>query len=226
MNYKVEDLKFLNMEKERIYVSSPRNRGGLHIFKIERTLSEEEKLDIIDKLRDGVGTYLFEIFKKWESEKGSLPQNQYGSPKTISKIAWIKRNDSRSIINRNNYKLGNFWLFKTEFKEMSITCPPTEYGYSMEYTGQSIVHQWFHDLCQELYYAEKKYFEENDPKEIKLSKVKELGKKYHVYFEDKDLNDIIWNQKKEVSEKRLDEFIEAYEKLGKSIEKISLELNK
>lgn len=224
MNYKLEELKFLNMKKVPIHVSNPRLRGGLSVFQIEKTLTEEEKLDIIDQLRNGVGSYLLNILLKWESEKGTLPQDQYGRPKKVSKKAWIKRNDPRGIID-NNYKVGHYWLFKTQFKELSKICPTTEYGHSMEHTGQLVVHQWFHDLCKELRQTEQKYFNEHNPQRIKLAKVKEYGERYRVYFNNDDINDIVWNSKENVSEHDLDEFIKAYEELQGHIERISVNLN-
>jgi hypothetical protein len=224
MEYKLEDLKFLNMKKEKIWVGNPRNRNGLHVFEIEKTLSENEKLEIIDQMKDGVGTYLFNILKKWESEKETLPKNDWGEPKTVSKKAWIKRNDPKGIIDIK-FKLGKYWLFKNDYKEMSTICPETEYGYSMEYTGESVIHQWFHSLCEELYRNESNYFKENDPLQLKITKVKELGEHHRICFNNQDLNDIIWNGKTDVSEEMLDEFIKAYEILEKSIEDISINLN-
>lgn len=226
MAYKLEDLKFLNMEKIPVYTSNPYMRNGLTAFEIEKTLTEEEKLAFIDEMKEGVGTYLFNLLKKWEEEKDSLPQDTYGNVKTVSKKAWIKRNDKDKNLIKIDYKMGSYWLFKTEFKEMSTTCPEMEYGYSMEYTGQSVIHQWFHDLCKELYQNEQKYFKEHDPKEIKLSTVREYGRQYSICFDNKDLNDIIWNSKTDVSEEFLDTCIAAYKKLEESIQQISLTLNK
>ena len=223
MVYKVEELKFFTMKKEKIWVSSPHMRNGLSIYAIEKTLSEEEKLAFIDELKEGIGSYVFKILKKWEDEKDSLPQDKYGHPKTVSKKAWIKRNDPHEIIDIK-YRLGNYWLFKTQFKELSTICPTTESGYSHEYTGQSVVHQWFHDLCKELYYKEKKYFEEHDTKEIKLAQVKKLGDRYGIVFDNQDLNDIIWNGKKDVSEEELDRYIAAYEELEEKIQEIKHKL--
>lgn len=225
MAYKVEDLKFYNMKKESIYVSNPYMRNGLTVFEIENTLTEEEKLKIIDEMKEGVGTYLLDTFKQWEEEKDNLPQDTYGNPKTVSKKAWFRKNDKKGILSKSS-DLGKYWLFGTEFKNMSTTCPATNYGYSLEYTGKSIIHQWFHDLCKELYQNERKYFRENDPKEIKLAKVKEYGEQYHTYFNNDDIHDIVWNRKTDVSEEFLDTCITAYKELEESIQQISLKLNK
>lgn len=223
MPYKVEDLKFFNMKKKDIWVSSPYMRNGLKIFELEDQLSEDEKLAFIDEMKEGIGTYLLNILKRWESEKDSLPKDQYGHPKTVSKKAWIKRNDPHKIIDIT-YTLGKYHLFGRKFLEMSTICPSTDYGYSMEYTGKFVVHQWFHDLCQELYYQEKKHFEAHDTKEIKLKEVRELGHSYGVIFDNQTLNDIVWNSKKDVTEEELDAFIAAYKELEEKIQEISKKL--
>ena len=225
MNYKLEELKFLNMKKESVYVSNPYMKNGLTVFAIEKTLTEEEKLQFIDEMKDGVGTYLFNIFKKWEEEKDSLKQDEFGNVKTVSKKAWIKRNDNKEMIN-NSFDLGRYWLFGTEFKTMSTTCPEKQYGHGMEYTGKSVIHQWFHDLCKELCRNERKYFQEHDPKEIKLATVKEYGKRYDIYFDNMDLHDILYNSKTDVSEEFLDTCIEAFKELEKSVQHIALKFNK
>lgn len=225
MVYKIEELTFFHMKKRKIWVDNPYANNRMSIYDIEKTLSEEEKLAFIDELKEGLGTYVLKILKKWESEKDSLPKNQFGSPKTVSKKAWIKRNDPHKIIDID-YKIGTYYLFKTKFKELSTICPSTASGYSMHYTGESIVHQWFHDLCEELYFKEKRYFEEHDTKEIKIAKVKNLGNRYGIVFNNKNLNDIIWNGKKDVTEEELDAFTAAYEELEQKIHEISSKLEK
>ena len=132
-------------------------------------------------------------------------------PKTVSKKAWIKRNDPRNII-KTEYDIGHFYVFGTEHTKMSIKCSTTRYGYNLLYTGQNIIHQWFHDLCEKLYWEEKKYFESMDSKSIKLKEVRELGNRFGC-FDIESLNDIVWNSKVDVSEAELDIYLNAFEKL-------------
>lgn len=223
MSYRVEDLKFFNMKKVSVYKPNPRYRNGLKVFEIETEMSIEDKIAFIDEIKDGTATYLLNILKKWEAEKDALPKDQYGNPKTVSKKAWIKRNDKRKIID-TEYKVGTYHLFSNYYREMSTTCPTTEYGYSLEYTGEHIVHQWFHDLCYELYSEEKKYFKEHDPFQKKLKKVIDYGRRYSMCFDCKELNDIIWNGLEDVPEESLDRYISAYQKLEQTINHISCKL--
>lgn len=224
MNYRIEDLKLLNMKKLPVYQSNPYMRNGLYVFEIEKDMSLEEKITFIDTLKDGVATYLLNLLTKWEKEKDTLPKDNYGYPKTVSKKAWIRRNDKREIINIE-YDIGTYYLFKTKFLEMTTTCPSTEYGYHLEYTGNHIVHQWFHDLLKQLAQEERKYFKKHDPFQIKLKKVKDYGNQYREYFDCLELNDIIWNNKEDVPEEHLDKYIAAYQRLEAEIKRISQELH-
>jgi hypothetical protein len=185
-------------------------------FQIESELSIEEKTAIIDLYKDGIASYMLNIINKWNDEKDSLPKDRWGSPKTNSKKAWIKRNDPRKIID-NDYKIGRYWVCGNDIKSLSIECPTTEYGYNMKYSGQHVVNQWFYDLCYEFKKNEAKWFKENDPKQIKITKVKELGNYYRTVFNCKLLNDITYNQSKNVTDEQLDIFISAYEALEKCI---------
>lgn len=210
--YNKEELKFYNMEKrEKVVYNSVKRGNKIDVYEIEDKLSLEEKIAFIDELEDGLATYLLDILKKWEEEKDSLPKDMYDNPKTVSKKAWIKRNDPKNII-KTEYRIGHFHVFGTEYTEMSIECSTTGYGYNLLYTGQNIVHQWFHDLCEILYFEEKKYFESIDSKCIKLKEVKELGHRYGS-FDIERLNDIVWNSKEDVSEAELDIYLNAFKKL-------------
>ena len=225
MEYKVEDLRFYNMKTSIKHISNfINNTGKCKIYEIENQLTESEKVKFIDYLKDGVASYLLNIFSKWESEKDTLPKDNYDHVKTVSKKAWIKRNDERKIIDME-YKIGKYWLFGTEFKDMSTICPSTEYSFRMAYTGGNIIDQWFHDLCDLLFREEEKYFKEHDNFEIKLSKLVDLGNKHNIAFGSRELNDIIWNRKSDISEQRIDGYINAYERLYQFINQISSELN-
>ena len=216
------------MKKVHVYVENPTNTNGLTIYEIEETLNEEEKLKIIDEMRDGIGNYLYEIIKKWEAEKDSLPKDQYGRPKTVSVKAWIKRNDpddKAKITTDYIEKLGHYWLFGTEYKGLSTICPTTRHGYGLQYSGKGVINQWFHDLCVELHKEEKKYFQAHDPVELKLTKVRKYGHQYPAFCENKDINDVIWNGKKDVTEEWLDAVIKAYEELKKNTAEVYSKLN-
>lgn len=194
---------------------------GKSIFEIEKQLSIEEKIQFIDEMKDGVGSYLLNILTKWENEKDELPKDQYGNPKSVSVKAWIKRNDPRGIID-TKFNIGHYTLFGTHHTTMSTVCQDTKYS-NLEYIGEHIVHQWFHDLCEELYWEERKYFKEHDPVQLKLRKIREYADK-RILFDNEELNEIIFKNKEDVPEERLDKYIEAYERIENEIKRISEEL--
>ena len=135
-----ENLVFLNMKKHNIYKTNPHMRDGLEIFTIEKEISLEDKIKIIDIFENNTATYILDIINKWNEEKDSLPKDRWDNPKTISVKAWIKRNDPKKIID-TEYKIGKYYLFGRRFEYLDIKCPSTEHGYSMEYTGDHIVNQ-------------------------------------------------------------------------------------
>ena len=214
--YNVEDLKFLNMEEQKIYKPNPCNTKGLKIFAIENEMTLADKIKVIDIFKDNIATYLLNIINKWDEEKGSLPKDKWDAPKTVSVKAWIKRNDPRGKID-NDYKIGRYHLFGEEFKSLDTKCPSTEYNYSMEYTGENVVNQWFHNLCDEFKMKESDWFKEHDPKQIKITKLKHLGDSYRIGFKCKLLNDIVYNRETNVTDEQLDLLISAYEVLEKCI---------
>jgi hypothetical protein len=208
-NYKPENQFFRNMDRFISY-------GNFKPFPIESELTNEEKIEIMDKYSNGLVSYMISIINKWNEEKDSLPKDQWDSPKTVSEKAWIKRNDTRKIVD-DDYKIGSYHMFGIKFTRLDLICPNTEYGHNMGYTGQNIINQWFYDFCYKQLQEEEKWFKDNDPLQIKIKKVKELGERYRIVFNCKLLNDIVWNKVPKITDKELDAFINAYEELEKCI---------
>lgn len=221
--YKVEEMKFLNMNvREECMQRRYNRRRVVKVFEIEDKLSVEEKIAFIDEVEDGIATYLLDLFDKWEKDYDELKKDSYGNVKTVSKKAWLKRNDTRKKIN-DSYNIGHYYLFGSEYNEMSVTCPYTNWGFSMLYSEKHIVNQWFHDLCNILYGKEKKYFQEIDPVSIKIKKVKEYADFLGI-LDNKIINDIYYNGKIDVTEEVLDSILDGYGKLETYYNMISKEV--
>lgn len=168
--YNVKDMAFLNMPTRDCVIYGTCSRSKEYkIYEIEDKLSLEEKIAFINELEDGIASYLLDLFKKWEKEQVSLKKDSYGNVKTVSKKAWIKRNDTKGKIDAK-YDIGKYYLFGTKYPTMTTVCPKTEWGYEMIYTGINVVHQWFHNLCDKLCGEELKYFESIDPIAIRIKK--------------------------------------------------------
>lgn len=216
--YKVEEMKFLNMKVREECIQGIYNRRGVvKVFEIEDKLSVEEKIAFIDEVKGGIATYLLDLFDKWEKDYDELKKDSYGNVKTVSKKAWLKRNDTRKKIN-DSYNIGHYSLFGSEYNKMSVTCPC-----NMLYSEKHIVNQWFHDLCNILYGKEKKYFQEIDPVSIKIKKVKEYAGFLGI-LDNKIINDIYYNGKIDVTEEVLDSILEGYGKLETYYNMISKEV--
>jgi len=207
------------MKKVTIDKPNPHKRDRLTVYEIESKLSEEEKIAFIDELKDGVATYMVNLIQKWNDEKDTLKKENSGRPKKTSHKAWVNRSDSRPIMSR--YDIGRYKLFGTDFSELSFTCPISKYGYSLEYSGKSVVHQWFHDLCHELEIEEQRHFHENDHQQVKLTKVREYAERFSMDFDNEEIREIWWNHENDVPEDRLDTYIEAFEKLEKYAKKLA-----
>ena len=224
-NWKPEEYVLMNMNKKTVFgQGSPRFRNGNKIYEIEDTLKAQEKLDIIDNMYDGLGSLIYNFIKKWDVEKTKVKLNEFGGMKKNSQVSVLKKiYPETQILSKNlkkyvrldlEYKVGSYSMFGGSHKKLSLKTGSTEYSYEMEHTDKNIVHQWFHDMLKKLEEEERKHYKENDPVTLKIEEVKQYAN-YLGQFEGKDINDIVWNSKKDVSEEYLDKVLDAYKKLEK-----------
>ena len=228
--YDLKEMMLLNMSRRNCVLEEERPVTRIYeIYEIEDKLSVAEKIKFIDEIEDNIASYLLNIFEKWEKENPSLKRDVFGDIKTVSKKAWIKRNDSRCIID-TELDLGSYNLFGTKYETMSRICPRTSRSYkkryteSMIYTGKNVVHQWFHDLCDKLCDEERKYFEAIDPIAIRIKKIKDYAG-WIGTLNNNLINDICYNDKRDVGESVLDFIVNKYEKLEENIKIISEDIN-
>ena len=66
-----------------------------HIFECEAETSREDKIAFVDSLTEGQLSYVLGLIDKLKEEKDTLALDQWGDIKTVSLIAWIKRNDTK-----------------------------------------------------------------------------------------------------------------------------------
>ena len=210
--YKVEDMKFLNMPiKKESLLGINGKEHVYNVFEIENELSIEEKIAFIDAVENGVATYLLNIFDKWKKDCNELKKDACGNVKTVSKKAWIKRNDVRGIIDVDDC-VGAYFLFGNRYYEMSITLPHFRYKCFKFCKEEHIVNQWFHDLCNKLYTKESDYFKTIDPFSIKVEKIKEYVRLFGD-MNNRIVKNIYFNGKTGVTEEALDVILEGYSNL-------------
>lgn len=211
-NYKVENYLIKSSRKRKIYDGN-NMRGFSEISVLEDEISVKDKLIIFDSHTDGLGSYLLELIDRWirdRQDENIVKRTKYDSLHHRSVEKWVKNNDPINALRvawDKNYP--TYWLFGCEFR-MTKETPRTDYGHSMMYDGQNVIHQWFHLLLSSLEIEETKHFKENDPYQVKINEVKELFNyiKDTDVKVDQDLVDIYYNGKRdEIAEEKLDKYI-------------------
>lgn len=79
-------------------------------FSIEYEVSRETKIKFVDDQQDGKLSYILELAAKFEAEKADMPKDKWGYVKTVSLKAWIKRNDTRNLLD-DDYHYGSIRFF-------------------------------------------------------------------------------------------------------------------
>lgn len=82
------------MEELQLYKECGGNAKS-HIFECEAAISREDKIAFVDSITEGQLSYVLELIAKLKRDKDTLALDQWGDIKTVSLIAWIKRNDTK-----------------------------------------------------------------------------------------------------------------------------------
>jgi len=216
MNWNVEEMKLLN-EKCNTYF------GKEKIYSCEN-INREEKIAFIDLMQDGKMSYLLNLIDKFEADKESLPKDYYSSVKTVSLKAWLNRNDTLKMIDRD-YHHG-----KIRFLNMERWITEANRHGSYD-TYENIVDECFHRVLKDCEKEEKHYFLEHD--EYSILKKKFENKNYDTTF---GVPIGIWSSGKicvcgdngnerEITLDELKLLLSKYEELDKLVEQITNEIN-
>lgn len=164
MEWEVEELKLMNEENHRYEYTE---RGKVKIYKCEDKLTEQEKIEFVDKFQGGKLSYLIDLINKFNASKKEMPVDLRGCIKTVSLKAWLKRNDVRNIIDKD-YRYGKFHLVGCD---RYIT-----YENALENKGlydlyEKLVDESFHRQLKLLEEKEQAYFREHDERSILERKI-------------------------------------------------------
>ena len=208
-NYKIEKLKIMNMTRIK------KNSENKTIYSIEEDANYSDKIAFINKIKDGNATYLINIISLWENERENLPRQRGDTSRinTNSKKAWIKRNDSKKLIDYE-YSIGKIKGFYHRFLWDDL-----------KFNKHEFIDEWFHNILIDLEKKEKQWFREHDIRQVKLTKLKNLIGTYGQIKGNRKINDICWNGDEDISEEDIDFLIMEYEKLAKVMDEISEEIN-
>lgn len=162
-DWKVEEMKLMN-EKGFLFVGSER------IYDCENKLSTEEKIEFVDRLQDGKLSYIINLKKKFmeDLEKGKIKIDDYGRVKTVSRNAWIKRNDTRNLHAFSNY--GKFFLLGCEIFIESLKL------------NEDFINSIFHRQLKKCERLEREYFLEHDEYSVLTKEIREYIRKYSTTF--------------------------------------------
>ncbi|MBQ4543670.1 MAG: hypothetical protein IJA19_05830 [Clostridia bacterium] len=173
-----------------------------HIFECEAETSREDKIAFVDSLTEGQLSYVLGLIDKLKEEKDTLALDQWGDIKTVSLIAWIKRNDTKYgspiISTYSTYGMAkvlgigryiqnddNDYVDKV-FHAALVDCVEKEKGYFLAHDEYSILKEKFRNRgfastfgVQIFDYLDKMVVEDDAGNErpITLEELKELNEK-------------------------------------------------
>lgn len=212
--WKIEELKLYHQKGVIL--------GKEKIYDCEHTVSMEDKIAFVDGLQDGKLSYILNLFKKFKEDEENLPKDKCGDVKTVSLKSWIKRNDTRKLID-DTYTYGKIrFIGGRSIKSVNIK--------SAYDTYDDYVDEVFHRQLKECENKERKYFLDHD--EYSILKREFLNKKYNTTF---GVNITSWSsgkvcicdditkEEREITIEELKYLLSRYKELDELVEKITKE---
>jgi len=220
--WNVENMALLNEPKRIFY-----GKEGIYSYEIKT--SREDKIAFVDSLQDGKLSYLLGLIEKFNAEKDSMPKDGWGTVKTTSLKAWIKRNDIRykfPIIN-DDYNYGKYRFVGCERYIQHDSAGKYD-------TYDDLVDEIFHRQLKECEKMEKKYFQEHDEYSILKKRAADYSHQYHTTFGTNPVfsssGEIFVydgdNDRREITMEELKILIDKYEKLEGYIEELTAEVTR
>ena len=219
--WKVEDMKLMNEKCNTYY-------GNEKIYNCEHEVSKEDKIKFVDSLTKGNLSYLLDLQEKFNKEKDTLKQDDFGRVKTVSLKAWLKKNDTKCLVDAK-YEYGKYSICRVE---RNILCPKIRKSYD---TYEELIDECFHRQLKACEQLEKNYFKTHDEYSILKEELKKYMEKYKTTF---NVNISIWSTaeicifkdtdtdvEREITKEELTELISKYKQLDELTEKLTKETN-
>ena len=149
-NYNIKDLKLMDM---------PRKNG---IFDCESEVSIEDKIAFVDRFQDGKLSYIISIAEKFVAEQDTLKKDASGDIKTVSKQAWLRRNDTRGIIGRT---VSEWWDNCGAFQMLGLrgnSIRANVFHFPSQSSIHELVDDCFHVQLEDCLLEEKRYYNEHN----------------------------------------------------------------
>lgn len=208
--WNVEDMALRNQERD--------------ICDYVETVSREDKISFVDGMQDGKLSYLLSLIAKFDKEKDSMPKDGFGEVKSVSLIAWIKRNDTKYAhpLLDVNYYYGQYCLLGSNRYIQS----KHKYAYD---AYEDLVDEVFYRQLKKCKQEEEKYFLAHD--EYSVLKQRLRDRKHTTLFgvhlsfcssgkinvRDDDDNG------REITLEELKDLLAKYEQLDALVEKLTAE---
>lgn len=221
--WKVEEMELRRQPKTIVVVPK---KGQFKLYNCESKVSREDKIAFVDSFQDGKLSYLLDLADKFNEDKKDLPKaNNYGNVKSVSLIAWLRRNDTKyghAIIDRT-YHYGHIRFMKTSRYIDNINRAGS-YDYYNDF-----VDECFHRQLEECEKLENQYFLEHDT--YSILKRKFIDSKYPTTFgvniatmstgEILIVSDDEERKERPITIKELEELLEKYAQLDALVEEIT-----
>ena len=177
--WKIEETALLN-EKRRRGANSRYRLSNEYIFDAETETLREDKIAFVDSITDGMLTYLLKLAEKLDAERDKTPKDRWGSIRTNSFQAWLKRNDIRGVCVTDAYYVGK--IRTRVYEGCAYTLPDRRIQFLNEKRSyehyDDYVNEAFHKVLYELCNEEQAYYESHDEYCILAQKAKEV---IHTY---------------------------------------------
>lgn len=198
------------------------------IYSFEDKVSREDKIAFVDGHSNGWLSYMLDLCERFEKEKKGLAKDQYGNPKTVSLKAWLKRNDSRKIVD-STYHYGKYTLMSCT-RHIQHSGDTNYKGYYDTFTD--LVDELFHRILCQCEKGERAYFRANDEGCVAREKLYSCIEKYNTTFgisvstcisSDFSFKVIDNGNEREMTMEEIKKMLEMFRRLEENIETLSRE---
>ena len=181
------------------------------IFNDCYTTSREDKIAFVDKYVDGKLSMILEAAEKFKAEEANLPKDKFGYVKTMSLVAWIKRNGYAEKFD-TKYHYGEVYIFGMRRKFWNTN---VKAGYDK---FDDIVDEAFNQALRNLCQEEEEWWETHDEYMVTYTKLRNHPFAGNVVDYGYDSKDRIWvtnenDERKYLTVEDMNKILEAADKI-------------
>lgn len=184
-------MKFTWKIEEMALMAEKANEYGKKIYKAEKELSREEKIEFLDKRNNGFTSYILNLAEKFQKEDSLKLNTVIAGSELFARIDqdnkiknWLVYNDARRAVYNSEYDCDGYdnkhQRGETRFKPRRLI---QDLNYDLDKGKYSdYVDAAFHLELEKLEKMEQQYFKTHDEYSILNKKVNHFIKKYSIDF--------------------------------------------